>query len=100
MSAPAILTSALTGPIATKDDNPYLSTTPEEIARRTVAPAMGGNVRTPTEGTSLRSRMPARSNAELVQRLVNVNVGLAREPATVADVATRLGLTSSTAVVS
>jgi uncharacterized membrane protein len=28
----AILTAALTGPIATKDDNPNLPTTPEEIA--------------------------------------------------------------------
>jgi uncharacterized protein (DUF849 family) len=28
----AVLTAALTGPIATKDDNPHLPTTPEEIA--------------------------------------------------------------------
>jgi 3-keto-5-aminohexanoate cleavage enzyme len=29
---PAVLTTALTGPIATKADNPALPTTPEEIA--------------------------------------------------------------------
>jgi uncharacterized protein (DUF849 family) len=29
---PAVLTAALTGPIATKSDNPHLPTTPEEIA--------------------------------------------------------------------
>jgi 3-keto-5-aminohexanoate cleavage enzyme len=28
----AIITAALTGPIATKDDNPALPTSPEEIA--------------------------------------------------------------------
>jgi 3-keto-5-aminohexanoate cleavage enzyme len=32
MSPPAVLTAALTGPIATKADNPALPTTPEEIA--------------------------------------------------------------------
>jgi 3-keto-5-aminohexanoate cleavage enzyme len=32
MAAPAVLTAALTGPIATKADNPALPTTPEEIA--------------------------------------------------------------------
>ena len=32
MSNPAVLTAALTGPIATKDDNPALPTTPQEIA--------------------------------------------------------------------
>ncbi len=32
MAAPAILTAALTGPIATKADNPALPTTPDEIA--------------------------------------------------------------------
>jgi 3-keto-5-aminohexanoate cleavage enzyme len=32
MSNPAILTAALTGPIATKNDNPALPTSPEEIA--------------------------------------------------------------------
>lgn len=31
--SPAVLTAALTGPIATKADNPALPTTPEEIAR-------------------------------------------------------------------
>ena len=29
---PAVLTAALTGPIATKNDNPHLPITPEEIA--------------------------------------------------------------------
>jgi uncharacterized protein (DUF849 family) len=29
---PAVLTTALTGPLATKADNPALPTTPEEIA--------------------------------------------------------------------
>ena len=28
----AVITAALTGPIATKQDNPHLPTTPEEIA--------------------------------------------------------------------
>jgi len=39
MPAPnaAVLTAALTGPIATKDDNPHLPTTPEEIAAAAVA---------------------------------------------------------------
>jgi 3-keto-5-aminohexanoate cleavage enzyme len=32
MSNPAVLTAALTGPIATKNDNPALPTSPEEIA--------------------------------------------------------------------
>jgi uncharacterized protein (DUF849 family) len=32
MSVPAVITAALTGPIATKADNPALPTTPEEIA--------------------------------------------------------------------
>ena len=34
---PAVLTAALTGPIATKADNPALPVTPEEIARDAVA---------------------------------------------------------------
>lgn len=33
----AVLTAALTGPIATKDDNPHLPTTPEEIAAEAAA---------------------------------------------------------------
>jgi len=39
MPAPnaAVLTAALTGPIATKDDNPHLPTTPQEIAAAAVA---------------------------------------------------------------
>jgi uncharacterized protein (DUF849 family) len=42
MSAPAVLTAALTGPIATKDDNPHLPTTPEEIAAEAAAAAAAG----------------------------------------------------------
>ena len=40
MSSPAVLTAALTGPIATKADNPALPTSPEEIAA--AAPAHVG----------------------------------------------------------
>lgn len=42
MSAPAVLTAALTGPIATKDDNAHLPTTPEEIAAEAAAAAEAG----------------------------------------------------------
>jgi 3-keto-5-aminohexanoate cleavage enzyme len=42
VSAPAVLTAALTGPIATKDDNPHLPTTPEEIAAEAAAAAQAG----------------------------------------------------------
>jgi 3-keto-5-aminohexanoate cleavage enzyme len=42
MSAAAVLTAALTGPIATKDDNPHLPTTPEEIAAEAAAAAGAG----------------------------------------------------------
>jgi 3-keto-5-aminohexanoate cleavage enzyme len=38
----AILTAALTGPIATKADNPHLPTTPEEIAAEASAAAQAG----------------------------------------------------------
>jgi 3-keto-5-aminohexanoate cleavage enzyme len=38
----AVITAALTGPIATKDDNPNLPTTPEEIAAEAVAAAAAG----------------------------------------------------------
>jgi uncharacterized protein (DUF849 family) len=41
MSA-AVLTAALTGPIATKADNPYLPTTPDEIAAEAEAAANAG----------------------------------------------------------
>ena len=37
MAGEAVLTAALTGPIATKDDNPHLPTSPEEIAAEAVA---------------------------------------------------------------
>jgi 3-keto-5-aminohexanoate cleavage enzyme len=39
---PAVLTAALTGPIATKADNPALPVTPEEIARDAVAARAAG----------------------------------------------------------
>lgn len=42
MSDPAIITAALTGPIATKADNPALPTTPEEIARQAEDAARAG----------------------------------------------------------
>jgi len=42
MSDPAIITAALTGPIATKADNPALPTTPEEIAQQAEAAARAG----------------------------------------------------------
>jgi 3-keto-5-aminohexanoate cleavage enzyme len=42
MSRAAVLTAALTGPIATKDDNPHLPTTPEEIAAEAAAAAEAG----------------------------------------------------------
>lgn len=42
MTAPAILTAALTGPVATKADNPALPTTPEEIARHAGDAARAG----------------------------------------------------------
>ena len=38
----AVLTAALTGPIATKADNPHLPTTPEEIAAEAAAAAEAG----------------------------------------------------------
>ena len=38
----AVITAALTGPIATKDDNPNLPTTPEEIAAEAAAAAEAG----------------------------------------------------------
>ncbi|MFN8201285.1 MAG: 3-keto-5-aminohexanoate cleavage protein [Solirubrobacteraceae bacterium] len=42
MSDPAIITAALTGPIATKADNPALPTTPEEIAQQAEEAARAG----------------------------------------------------------
>jgi 3-keto-5-aminohexanoate cleavage enzyme len=39
---PAVLTAALTGPIATKQDNPHLPTTPEEIAAAAAAAYQAG----------------------------------------------------------
>jgi uncharacterized protein (DUF849 family) len=42
MQTTAVLTAALTGPIATKADNPHLPTTPEEIAAEAVAAGAAG----------------------------------------------------------
>jgi 3-keto-5-aminohexanoate cleavage enzyme len=42
MSSPVVLTAALTGPIATKQDNPALPTSPEEIAESAVGAAAAG----------------------------------------------------------
>jgi 3-keto-5-aminohexanoate cleavage enzyme len=61
-----------------------------------VALAMGGNARTGMEDTLLLRRgVLARSNVELVTRLVGVATTLEREPATVTDVAAKLGLRGS-----
>jgi uncharacterized protein (DUF849 family) len=55
--------------------------------------AMGGNARTGMEDTlMLRRGVPARSNEELVTRLVDVARSLEREPASVADVERLLAL--------
>ncbi|MEA2226773.1 MAG: 3-keto-5-aminohexanoate cleavage enzyme [Solirubrobacteraceae bacterium] len=42
MSSPVVLTAALTGPIATKQDNPALPTSPEEIAESAAGAAAAG----------------------------------------------------------
>ncbi|MEA2290835.1 MAG: 3-keto-5-aminohexanoate cleavage enzyme [Solirubrobacteraceae bacterium] len=42
MSSPVVLTAALTGPIATKADNPALPTSPEEIAESAAGAAAAG----------------------------------------------------------
>jgi 3-keto-5-aminohexanoate cleavage enzyme len=48
---------------------------------------MGGNARTGMEDTLMLQRgVAARSNAELVERLVSVARALEREPATTAEV--------------
>jgi 3-keto-5-aminohexanoate cleavage enzyme len=55
--------------------------------------AMGGNARTGMEDTiMLRRGVPARSNAELVERLAGVARSLEREPATVAETEALLAL--------
>jgi uncharacterized protein (DUF849 family) len=55
--------------------------------------AIGGNARTGMEDTlMLRHGVPARSNAELVERLVAVAHSLEREPASVAEVEQLLAL--------
>jgi uncharacterized protein (DUF849 family) len=42
MSSPVVITAALTGPIATKQDNPALPTSPEEIAESAAGAAAAG----------------------------------------------------------
>jgi uncharacterized protein (DUF849 family) len=59
----------------------------------TIGLAMGGNARTGMEDTLMVApRVLATSNAQLVERLVAVARSLQREPATVAEVIERLGL--------
>lgn len=61
----------------------------------TIGLAMGGNARTGLEDTLvLEPGRPASSNAELVQRLVQIARSLQREPARVAEVIERLKLSS------
>jgi uncharacterized protein (DUF849 family) len=85
----AVITAALTGPIATKDDNPNLPTTPEEMN-------LVANARTGMEDTlMLRRGVPAAGNGELAERLVGVALALDREPASVAEARERLHLSTS-----
>ena len=57
--------------------------------------AMGGNARTGMEDTlHVRKGVLAKSNAELVSRLVDVTRSLEREPASVGEVEGRLNLLS------
>jgi uncharacterized protein (DUF849 family) len=59
--------------------------------------AMGSNARTGMEDTlMLRRGVAARSNAELVERLVSVARALEREPATAAEVEQLLRLPAAT----
>jgi uncharacterized protein (DUF849 family) len=60
--------------------------------------ALGGNARTGMEDTLLLRRgVRARSNAQLVERLVGVARSMEREPASVSDTEQRLGLPGDTA---
>lgn len=55
--------------------------------------AMGGNARTGMEDTlTLEKGVPAKSNAQLVERLVRIARSLQKEPATVGEVVERLKL--------
>jgi len=63
------------------------------VAVTTMGLAMGGNVRTGMEDTlMLRRGVPAPGNAALVERLAAVARAIDREPATIAEAATSLGL--------
>jgi 3-keto-5-aminohexanoate cleavage enzyme len=63
------------------------------LAMTAIGLAMGGNARTGMEDTlMLRRGVQATSNAELVERLVEVARSLEREVATVADVEGAIGL--------
>jgi uncharacterized protein (DUF849 family) len=75
---PAVLTTALTGPLATKADNPALPTTPEEIA------AAAKDAYAGMEDTlMLRRGQPTTGNGELTERLATTATALDRPPATV-----------------
>jgi uncharacterized protein (DUF849 family) len=97
----AVIACAITGPIATRDHNPNLPITPEEIAESARLAHEAGaavvhiHVRDEQDTLMLRRGVPASSNAELVERLVGVARSLEREPATVAEVEERLRLPAS-----
>jgi 3-keto-5-aminohexanoate cleavage enzyme len=64
----------------------------------TIGLALGGNARTGMEDTlMLRRGTAARSNAELVQRLVGVSRAIEREPASVSETEQRLALPGAAA---
>jgi 3-keto-5-aminohexanoate cleavage enzyme len=66
------------------------------LAMTAIGLAMGGNARTGMEDTlMLRRGVAARSNAELVERLVSVARALEREPATAAEVEQLLRLSAA-----
>lgn len=65
----------------------------QNLALTAIGLAMGGNARTGMEDTlMLRRGTPASGNAELVARLANVARAIDREPATVEQTRTALGL--------
>jgi 3-keto-5-aminohexanoate cleavage enzyme len=70
------------------------------LSMTAIALAMGGNARTGMEDTlMLRRGVAARTNAELVERLVSVARSLEREPATTVEVEQRLKLPRAHAAV-
>jgi uncharacterized protein (DUF849 family) len=69
----------------------------DNLAMTAIGLAMGGNARTGMEDTlMLRRGVPASGNAELVSRLAQVARSIEREPATVAEARSLLGLPSPT----